>query len=112
MARTNASRSTNPLADTDAIPDHISKPSWIYRRTTVFTCLVFDAILLASIVWGWYKGLADNTAIEILAGGLITQSTAVIGSYVFGATFESINVMKMFSSIRNGAGESFGRDGT
>lgn len=93
------------------IPDHISKPSWIYRRTTVFTTLVFDAIALGAIIYGWYKGLSDNVAIEIVAGGVITQSTAIIGSYVFGATFESINVMKMFASLRNGVG-GFGRDGT
>lgn len=97
--------STAPL-----IPEHISKPSWKYRRIIIYGSLVLDALILIAILVGWFLGLEDATVMQIIAGGVIARSTAVIGSYVFGAAFDDMNVMKMFSSVRTGV-SSFGRTG-
>lgn len=84
----------------------IANPSWRYRRIVIFSSLVFNIVAITSIIIGWFLNKTDNTAIQIIAGGSIAQSTAVIGSYVFGATFQDINIMKWF----NKGFPSFGSD--
>lgn len=76
---------------------HPANPSWTYRRIVIYVSLVFNVAALTSILVGWFLGKADDVSIQIVAGGSIAQSTAIIGSYVFGAAFENVNIMKWFS---------------
>lgn len=92
------------------IPDHVAKPSWKHRRIIIYGSLILDAAILIAIITGWFLGLRGETVLEVIAGGVIARSTAVIGSYVFGAAFDDMNVMKMFTSVKTSV-SSFGRTG-
>lgn len=92
------------------VPHSIANPSWKYRRLIIFSTLVLDAVLLVCIVGGWLFGVGDSTVAQIVAGGIIARSMAIVGSYVFGATWQDINIAKLLSQGRNLTG-LFDRDG-
>lgn len=67
------------------------RPPWKHRRRIVYGTLGFCA---GSIVYLMVYGQADSRLHETIAYGLIGTAIAVIGSYVFGATWDDRNVMK------------------
>lgn len=65
------------------------KPSWTIRRRVVFATLLFCAAAVA-----WLLVAGESTPLnETIANGLILLAGGVIGSYVFGATWDDLNVM-------------------
>lgn len=72
----------------------VPRPSWKYRRLTIFGTLLFDAAVITVIVYGWLAGVADANVVTVIAASVIGRSTAVIGSYVFGAAWDDKNFMK------------------
>lgn len=64
--------------------------SWIWRRTTVFGTLGFCAWAVGYLtIWG-----ADTALAREIATSLILLAGTVIGSYVFGATWDDLNRMR------------------
>lgn len=98
MARTQSSGSGGTTVN-NGIPDWIEKPKWFYRRIIIFSTLTLDAAILVAIVIGWLLGKAESNTMQWIAGGVIARSMAVVGSYVFQASWEDINVMKLMSSL-------------
>lgn len=84
-----------------------ANPSWKYRRIVIYTSLAFNLVVLTAIVIGWFFDKQDSRVMQIIAGGSIAQSTAIIGSYVFGAAFENINIMKWFGGGGSFLGNTF-----
>lgn len=76
---------------------HPANPSWKYRRIVIYSSLIFNIVIIGAVTIGWFLGKTDSVVMQIVAGGSIAQSTAVIGSYVFGATFQDVNIMKWFN---------------
>lgn len=86
---------------------HIPKPSWFHRRILIYTTLLLDACILIGIVGGWLLGATDNTAIEIIAGATIIRDMVILACYVFGASIEDINLMKMIPNLQGIGGGGF-----
>lgn len=68
------------------------RPSWKIRRRVVALTLLFCG---GATVWllGWGE---DTELNRTIANGLILLAGGVIGSYVFGAAWDDMNVMKNF----------------
>lgn len=76
------------------------RPSWKNRRRVVIATLVFCAAVV-----GWLVVRGASTPLnETIANGLILLAGGVIGSYVFGAAWDDLNVMK------NIGGDAFAPD--
>lgn len=67
------------------------RPSWKIRRRIVIATLGFCA---GCITYLMICGQADSRLHETIAYGLFGTGISVIGSYVFGATWDDMNVMK------------------
>ncbi len=81
------------------IKEHkIEQPSWFYRRILIYSTLGLDAAILIAIIIGWFLNLKENVAIQIIAGGILFRSMAILGSYVFNATWQDINLAKIVGS--------------
>lgn len=85
---------TTSGSSTAGLAHEIAKPSWKFRRIVIFATLILDAITIATILTGWLYGLDTNAGIAVIAGSVFAQSTAIIGSYVFGAAWENVGAMK------------------
>ena len=70
----------------------VARPSWKIRRTIIVVTLFFCALV---ILWLAFAG-HDTSVNQSIASGLILLAGAVIGSYVFGAAWDDLNVMKTF----------------
>lgn len=68
------------------------RPSWKIRRRIVILALCFCAGCIAYLM---ICGQPDSRLHETIAYGLFVTAISVIGSYVFGATWDDRNVMKM-----------------
>ncbi len=66
------------------------RPSWTIRRRVIAATLLFCAAVV-----GWLAVEGPSTPLnETIANGLILLAGGVIGSYVFGAAWDDLNVMK------------------
>lgn len=66
------------------------RPSWKIRRRVIASTLAFCAATI-----GWLVIVGESTPLnETIANGLILLAGGVIGSYVFGAAWDDLNVMK------------------
>jgi hypothetical protein len=76
----------------------IAKPSWKIRRRIVLATLLFCAgEVLYLTVWAESTDLAQT-----IANGVLILAGSVIGSYVFGAVWDDMNVLQA-----KGAGVDF-----
>ena len=68
----------------------IGRPPWRIRRRVIFGTLLFCAVFV-----GWLAVAGEDTALnQSIANGLILLAGGVVGSYVFGAAWDDLNVMK------------------
>lgn len=66
------------------------RPSWKNRRRVVIVTLLYCATVV-----GWLVLHGASTQLnESIANGLILLAGGVIGSYVFGAAWDDLNVMR------------------
>lgn len=74
------------------------RPSWKIRRRVIVATLIF-----CGVVVGWLAVAGEDTRLaETIATGLILLAASVIGSYVFGATWDDANVMKRLGASAYG----------
>lgn len=67
------------------------RPSWKIRRRVIWGTLVFCAVTV-----GWLAVAGEDTELNrTIANALILLGGAVISSYVFGAAWDDMNVMKL-----------------
>lgn len=65
--------------------DHMAAPDWAVRRRIIILTLFWSAVLITYLaVWGRDISLTDTIAMN-----LILLMGGIIGSYVFGAVWES-----------------------
>lgn len=66
------------------------RPSWKIRRRVIWATLVFCAAVI-----GWLAVAGPDTELNrTIANALIFLGGAVISSYVFGAAWDDMNVMR------------------
>jgi hypothetical protein len=65
-------------------------PTWQNRRRTLFTTLIFCAFVICYVM---ING-EDTRLNETLAQFAFITGASVVGSYIFGATWESIGLKK------------------
>lgn len=66
------------------------RPSWRIRRRIIIATLTFCAGIIIYLLW---KG--DDTRLnQDIANGVLILGGSVIGAYVFGATWDDLNVMQ------------------
>lgn len=68
----------------------MKRPPWKMRRRVIVGCLLFCA---AVVFWLAIFG-PDTELNRSIANALVLLAGSVIGSYVFGATWDDANVMK------------------
>lgn len=66
------------------------RPSWRIRRRVVALTLLFCAGEIVYLT-GW---AGDTDLAKTIASGILILAGSVIGSYVFGATWDDSNVMR------------------
>ena len=72
------------------------RPVWKNRRRVIFGTLLLDAAVLIAVLVGWFKGLDINAAFSAVIVALVARDTAIIGAYVFSATWEDIKIGGLF----------------
>lgn len=71
------------------------RPTWKKRRAVIFGTLILDAVLLVFVFVGWgFLSLEVSTALATIVVSQILRGTAIIASYVFGATWEDIRLWR------------------
>lgn len=84
----------------DGLPEWLEKPKWFYRRCIIFGTLSLDALILIACVTGWFFNKPESQVMSVIAGGVIARSTAVIGSYVFQASWEDVSLTRIGMGMR------------
>lgn len=70
------------------------RPIWKNRRRVIFGSLIMDCVFIFMVLVGWFLGFEVNASVAAIASALIVKDLAIIASYVFGATWEDINLWK------------------
>lgn len=71
------------------------RPVWKNRRRVIFGTLILDALVVAAVVVGWFfYGLDISTPFSVVLTAIVARDTAIIASYVFGATWEDIRLWR------------------
>lgn len=73
------------------------RPSWRIRRRIIVATLAFCA---GVILWLLWRG-EDSRLNQDIANGVLLLGGSVIGAYVFGATWDDMNVMRHGRSPRD-----------
>jgi hypothetical protein len=70
------------------------RPVWENRRKVIFGSLYFCALVeIMLLAMAWF-GVESSAMLVTIAGANKFLATAVIGSYVWGATWEDISLWK------------------
>jgi len=70
------------------------RPTWENRRKVIFGTLIFCSLVEIALIVGWYLGVESSPMVVTIAGGNRLTAVAVVGSYVFNATWEDIRLWK------------------
>lgn len=73
-----------------------AKPQWARRRAFMFTIAAF---CMGAIAYVLFKGLDTKPAEAAVTGGFLAL-LGMVGSYVFGATWEDINLNNPGGSVK------------
>lgn len=69
------------------------RPKWEKRRAVIFGTLILDAVVLLFVFVCWaFLSLEVNAPLATVVVSTILRDTAIVASYVFGATWEDIRL--------------------
>lgn len=99
----------NPILNSAFNKEEFSPSNWRIRRKTMFIALIFCSIIYAInnifimfAIWNKSPGLVDPTLVSVISGvqsSIVILSGTIIGTYVFGAAYDTNSYRNSITSL-------------